>query len=283
MKMDAKNKCEWVLKELKSSNLNFVLQETPFSAYLTIRKSFVKNLNSATSIIGQTFNESAETLHRKIEALEAENSCLKSDLLKYKTDLKKSDHVIFKLEENIENTKLETQKQAEVTKKVEKQKRTLEIILDEKEKEIFKLTTVAKNLNFDNSKIRDNLNNISRSLKLSEKEASKAKIRCENFESTVENLKAVKSSLLKNIKKLEKSKKNEQFENQKSKVRDARDLLEATTSNALYLDRVDEEKELAEDILAYNIPVSSNPFRVLDNEKDYLAQNNNNFCETFEH
>ena len=36
--------CEVILQSVRSSNLNFTIQETPYSMYLTIRKTFTKNL-----------------------------------------------------------------------------------------------------------------------------------------------------------------------------------------------------------------------------------------------
>ena len=42
----AQKHCDTILDRVRSSNLNFVLQETPFSIFLTIRKSFNKNLSN---------------------------------------------------------------------------------------------------------------------------------------------------------------------------------------------------------------------------------------------
>ena len=42
----AQKNCDTILDRVRSSNLNFVLQETPFSIFLTIRKSFNKNLSN---------------------------------------------------------------------------------------------------------------------------------------------------------------------------------------------------------------------------------------------
>ena len=100
-KMDAKISCDLVLKHLKSSNLNFFLQETPFSAYITIRKSFIKDSSSA---IPESNTESAEALNNKIKVLQAENVSLKTDLHKLKCVAKKSEDKISDLEAKIKNS-----------------------------------------------------------------------------------------------------------------------------------------------------------------------------------
>ena len=39
---NVQSSCDFILKEVRSSSLNYSVQETPFSLYLTIRKSLVK-------------------------------------------------------------------------------------------------------------------------------------------------------------------------------------------------------------------------------------------------
>ena len=264
--MDAKLSCEFLLHQLKSSNLNFMLQETPFSAYLTIRKSFVRNLNSNN--LFPTLNESEETLRKKIEALEAENLCLKSENLDHKTELTKLEHIIIKLEDKVKTAEIQTIKHTQESKKVEKQFSKVTDFLGEKEKEIIKLEAISNNLNDDNVKIRENLRNVSNSLKVSEKEALKARNKCENLESTVAKLKAEKGTLQKNIKRLEKSKKPRTNSKPKQK------LLEAFHPEA---NNNDSEETDTDHPITYNFPVSSNPFELLEDleKKDCLPENYN--------
>ena len=51
--------------------------------------------------------------------------------------------------------------------------------------------------------------------------------------------------------------------------------MDASNDNAVDLDHAYEEDDLCENLLAYNIPVASNPFKLLDNEKVYKSENNN--------
>ena len=201
--MDAKTTCELILKQLKASNLNFVLQETPFSAFITIQKSLIKNISSVPSSIFHPVSDSVETLNKKIEALVIENSCLKKDLTEQQSEMKKTDTKNIKLEQNLKSTKDQIHQQIEGFKKVEN-------ILVEKEKKIVELKEVINSLNGENVTIRDKLQNISRSLKINEKEASKAKAKIENLESTVEKLKIDKYTLQKSLKKVEKSQKKKE-------------------------------------------------------------------------
>ena len=41
--MDANLTCEQILRYIKLSNLNFNIVETPFSATITLKKTFIKN------------------------------------------------------------------------------------------------------------------------------------------------------------------------------------------------------------------------------------------------
>ena len=40
--------CDKILKEVRASNLHFLVQESPFSIYLTIRKKFTKNITQSS-------------------------------------------------------------------------------------------------------------------------------------------------------------------------------------------------------------------------------------------
>ena len=234
--MDAKTTCESILKQLKDSNLNFVLQETPFSAFITIRKSLIKNFSSVPNSV----SDSVETLKNKIEALVIENSCLKKDL----TEMNKRDTKTMKLEQKLKSTRDQIHHEIEGYKKVQN-------FLVEKEKKIVELKEIINSLNDENVTVGNKLQNISKSVKINEKEASKAKFKSEN-ESTVEKLKIEKCSLLNSLKKLEKSlkKKNEKHGN--SKVKGVKDLniIETNNLNTVDMDQISEAKDLFEEPIA---------------------------------
>ena len=78
MAAKAQESCNIILQNLRSSNLNFSAQETPFSIFVTIRKSFTKNgsvgLNCFQSPVDQ-LTSNLDTSHAK--ALKSENQSLK--------------------------------------------------------------------------------------------------------------------------------------------------------------------------------------------------------------
>ena len=63
------NSLDHIISSVRSSNLNFTYQETPFSLYLTIRKTSIKKHQS---------NGSESSQMGDVVALEAENLVLKS-------------------------------------------------------------------------------------------------------------------------------------------------------------------------------------------------------------
>ena len=85
--MDAKNVADMMVSSVKKSNLNFILQESPFSLNISIRKSFIKNKDGYTILppasILQNSNEIKEVSDAqkmKVENLEQENSSLYDSL-----------------------------------------------------------------------------------------------------------------------------------------------------------------------------------------------------------
>ena len=186
MKMDPNTSCEILLNNLRKSNLTFVLQETPYSLYLTIRKKFIKK-----------FAEPSLTENRKTEASN-ENETLKAELVQAKLTCKKLKETNKVLENKIKSTEVEL-----VTIR-EKQKKALDV----KQDEIKVLKDVIKNSNTEKSSIRDELSQSKKVVKKKEKEIYSLERKVENM---IENVKGLKESIygLKNEKsKLEKSIKN---------------------------------------------------------------------------
>ena len=71
--------CENVLSVLKNSGLNFIIQDTPFSAYLTIRKKFCKDFRNNDIVVEDIENEQ---IKEQVTKLENENRYLKNELEK---------------------------------------------------------------------------------------------------------------------------------------------------------------------------------------------------------
>ena len=48
MKMSAEFACGQILFNLKNSNLHYLIKETPMSAYITVRKKFIRDIDEET-------------------------------------------------------------------------------------------------------------------------------------------------------------------------------------------------------------------------------------------
>ena len=71
MASHANETCEKLLRCIKQSQLDFLLQETPYSAFITVRKRFVKNFNAPSATHGTVESD------KVIEDLRSENEKLR--------------------------------------------------------------------------------------------------------------------------------------------------------------------------------------------------------------
>ena len=130
--------CEQLLSILKSSKLNYLVKETPYSAFITIRKRFVKDIqdtSDVTLVPGEDKNNDhnlkrenlvlkqrckslevdvgflkldKENLELACETLGEENKCLRIEVDKIETDLNVANHEIHDKEEELERKKEES-------------------------------------------------------------------------------------------------------------------------------------------------------------------------------
>ena len=75
-----------ILDNIQSSNLNFQLQVSPFSAQISLKKSLVKDragniLHPPTNFQFQSYENSRKSHHKDVENIEEENKKLKNELL----------------------------------------------------------------------------------------------------------------------------------------------------------------------------------------------------------
>ena len=92
--MTANSVCNQVLQIIKESNLNFLINETPYSAFVTIRKKFVRSCAEVTLEKEVIHEKSAREdipnneLEDKFEALVVENNNLKEKLIQLESENK---------------------------------------------------------------------------------------------------------------------------------------------------------------------------------------------------
>ena len=78
---DVMKSCDSVISSVRASSLNFSIQETPYSLFLTIRKFFVKStqvFSPSQSLIGEN-PEIVRNLENRIKSVEKANLVLKQN------------------------------------------------------------------------------------------------------------------------------------------------------------------------------------------------------------
>ena len=99
MASQAKETCEKVLRSIKQSQLDFLLQETPYSVFLTIRKRFIKdfkNLSTATQTIESDF---------VIKDLKSDNKELRDVIIGKEEEIETSKNETFILQKRLKMLK----------------------------------------------------------------------------------------------------------------------------------------------------------------------------------
>ena len=176
--------CMNILEEIRSSNLNFEISETPYSAYISLRKRFVKEFvpNSKSSLLSQS----------------VENETLKKEIAE----------VLAKLEDSETNYTLAQDTIAILETRVQKaESRSFEIMknskaaLDDKNEEIKVLKGVIKKNADETVRLKNENENLSKGSKAQQKEIYNLENKNENQGQTIKNQ---KESL--NILKAEKKK-----------------------------------------------------------------------------
>ena len=103
--------CESILSELRNSGLNFVLQETPYSAYITIRKKFRRGFQDSLDQTDIHVKHSTKTkefeandLKLKVECEELVNKMetTRSENIILQNRLAKAEEEMVKVEEEEE-------------------------------------------------------------------------------------------------------------------------------------------------------------------------------------
>ena len=141
--MSVEKACGQILFCLKTSNFNYMVKETPFSAYVTIRKKFVRNLQAVETVIenvtkpdnyenNRRLNKEIALLQKKVKDVLTENAHLRFDLEEYEIKFNA----------------------------LEKENTTLEIKLDEADTKTQKVEKDLENSLIDSKKIKQNKNEI---------------------------------------------------------------------------------------------------------------------------
>ena len=100
--MSANDVAAMIVSTVQKSNLNFYLQESPFSININLRKSFIKNKNANNTIIQNNNkdnnNNASEKL--KVEKLELENSSLYNSLRQIQAKLQEANDALHEVKQD---------------------------------------------------------------------------------------------------------------------------------------------------------------------------------------
>ena len=221
--LNIKTSCDFVIGSVRDSLLNYSIQETPYSLYLTIRKSFARsaNLEHCLSNLGpQNFTE-IETLKMKLKTAEEANLMLSKNYeeavhncevcnakikdLETTVDELKTEAQNVKLEKcNLDKVKGEFQKKEKLIEDFKVEKNKLESDLEFAEKKWKELNKLVK--------MKD------KELHEVKKETARVTENLTKVETEFKNLTAVRNKEKKNEdKKLKKLEKKELIERFKTK------------------------------------------------------------------
>ena len=178
----ASHVCQQLLNQLRLSNLNFIVSETPYSAQIFLRKRFLKELNGPEP----DFNSYCE-VQIQVEALREENNTLRNEISDLKLSSASEKETIKLLEDKLARAEEASLK-----------------IFEKAKLDTSTLKNVNKNQNKELEECRRDLNNKVKILKQKEKEIQKLDSKCENLNI---NLKAAKSELKMTKSDLDKEKK----------------------------------------------------------------------------
>ena len=102
--MDAKNTADVIISFIKKSNLNYQIQESPFSLLINIRKSYIRNKNGDDLLPCSDIFVEVDTHKVKVEE---ENSALRYRVNHLEVELHDSNVAVHDLSTKLEKSKEE--------------------------------------------------------------------------------------------------------------------------------------------------------------------------------
>ena len=141
--------CSLILNSVRNSSLNFSVHETPYSLYLTVRKSFAKNrisqddqnhLSVANKTVSETLGqEEIVILRNKLSESESKNAKLKHEIEEVVNDSEEKYLKLQNLETKVLNYKEAKTKLESELDEAEKHWKVLNKQVKEKDKQIYDL------------------------------------------------------------------------------------------------------------------------------------------------
>ena len=161
------NSCQSILNQVRRTNLNFSVQETPFSIYLTVRKTFVKSRSLPDIPPVILLDDVSEHLQSKHTHLKIEHEKVKESLKESLDKNKTKTSNIAKLEEKIRDLHAEIGRKADLLNSAETKMIDNNRVLQTKHE---KVCAENKNLKYENEDLKKEINNLNIASKSAKKE-----------------------------------------------------------------------------------------------------------------
>ena len=169
MSLDLETSCNLIVKSVRNSCLNFSMQETPFSLYLTIRKTFAKNTHEAptlqplaTKLENDTFlKDEIKQLEVKLSEAESMNQRLKCECEELSNNSEEKHKQLQILEAKFSNHKDDKIKLGSELESVEKKWKVLHKEVREKNKQNYELKKENEFILDDLTKLKSNFATLS--------------------------------------------------------------------------------------------------------------------------
>ena len=141
--------CEKLLNNVKASNLNYLLNETPYSAYIIIRKRFNKDYQDLINVTlvqdipendykkeNNFLKSKCKFLDTELESSKKQNNGYKDDLAGFKQENIAITQKLFILKGEIENCKETANKEQEQIDTIKRENQSLKDRLTEQTKKV---------------------------------------------------------------------------------------------------------------------------------------------------
>jgi hypothetical protein len=290
---------DMILNQIKTSNLHFIANETPYSLYVTIRKKFLK----APSLSTPGGQQQVQFDRKLLE----ENAMLRENLHRVENELLEVTEILNTKSDKLQKSNYQISELMSRNIFLEKESKT-------KTEKIQILRVDTNRLEAELSTGKNEVSKMKKVLKIKEKESHNSQTKLNNLEDTLAKNKLEKTALdrevynLKNsVKILEKKCTKKDNNNERSVLakipnlvstrapkipnnleKDPRnvDVEEALKTDAKYNSSSADTKETEDENLKnlYNIPISKNLFEILSDSDDIITNSkasiNNNIPST---
>ena len=206
--MDAKSTADVIISCVKKSNLNYQIQESPFSLHINLRKTFVRNKNGDELLPSSDIFIGVDTLKHKvkIENLEEEKISLRSTVNRLEAELQDSDVAVHEVGIKLEKAKKEVADALFEKNSLLKDNKKLEQKVKEMETDNKTTKSEYKDLKNEIENLKSNVRTANKGIKSGDKEIIRLQNKNDNFEESVKNYKIENKKLIEEKKKVAKEK-----------------------------------------------------------------------------